>query len=170
MASDIETLADALRALASHAAHAGREVAQAAQASARLVEAAHAQGRSGLQVGPLVAQLQTAAKSAEAAAAGVAQVAVHGESFADHLAHTRSAHPVGGIRADLIATLMGTFVNGWNADLPTTPATDVTGDIGTHQVQQAAAVDRADSDNDRWDAANQLATRRNDNAGGRATK
>src|SRR4051812_27280462 len=93
MASDIEQLADSLRALASHAGGTGREVGQAAQASGKLVEAAYSQRRIGLPVGSLVGQLQAAAKRAEAAAVAIEQVAAHGESFADHLAGTRHGHP-----------------------------------------------------------------------------
>ncbi|WP_006245068.1 hypothetical protein [Mycolicibacterium tusciae] len=161
MASDIENIANALRALASHTTSQGREVGQAARESAKLVELAHAQGRTGLQVGSLVGQLQAAAKRAGAAAAAIEQVTAHGESFADHLAATRSGHESHRLRD---ASLAGfAFLTAANAPMPNMPTTDVPSGVGIHQVQQAgAAVDRADTDHDRWDAARQLSKRSSD--------
>lgn len=92
MASDIERVANSVRALAAHAGGAGREVGQAARAAAELVDSAQGQSRSGLQVSRLVAQLQTAATKAGAAAAAIEQVETLGDAFADHLAQSHHGH------------------------------------------------------------------------------
>jgi hypothetical protein len=161
MASEIEQLANSLRALASHAGGTGREIGQAAQASEKLVEAAHAQGRSGLAVGSLVGQLQTAAKRARAAAAAIEQVAAHGESFADHLAATRHSDQDQGFRNATLAAFTASIVG--TTPMPDVTSTEVSGDVGTHQVADAAtSIDNAASQHDRWEAANDLAKRRSD--------
>ena len=158
MASDIEQLANSLRALASHAGSTGREVGQAARESGKLVEAAHAQGRSGLPVGSLVGQLQAAAKRAGTAATAIEQVAAEGETFANHLATTRSGHESHRLRDMSVAGFAAITVA--NTPMPDRPSTDASCDVGSHRVAAAAnAVDDAADQHDKWEAANRLAKR-----------
>ncbi|MCF6389353.1 hypothetical protein L2K20_20455 [Mycobacterium sp. MBM] len=86
MSSDIERIAKALRELAADAGRTGDGVSQAHRRITRLVDQAHAQGRSGLAMGPLVGQLRGAADKARGAANSVEQIERHGKGFADHLA------------------------------------------------------------------------------------
>lgn len=158
MASDIEQLAESLRQLASEADSRGREVTHAVHASRALCETAQAQNRSGLVVAPLVGQLQAAHKRAVDAAAALEQVAAHGESFADHLAATRQSHERHLIRDGTIAALAAYVVA--DTPLPNISSTDVSCDVGTHEVAEAgAAIGRAADQHDKWEAANLLGKR-----------
>jgi hypothetical protein len=158
MASDVERISDNLRALASDTGGTGREVGQAARAAGKLVEAAHAQGRSGLAVGSLVGQLQAAATRAAAAAAAIDQVAANGESFAAHLAATRHGHQSHGLRDGILTAFAASFMG--TAPMPSQSPTEVSGDVGTHQVAPAAgSIEDAASQHDKWEGANALAKR-----------
>lgn len=86
MGSDLQGIAQRLRELAADTGGTGREVAHTAGDSGKLVERAHAQGRSGLSVSQLVGQLQTAASRSKDAAQALEHIAQHGKAYADHLA------------------------------------------------------------------------------------
>lgn len=161
MASDIERLAEGLRQLASEAHSRGREVTHTAQGTRELMAAAQAQSRSGLVVAPLVGQLQAACKRAADAAAAIEQVAAHGESFADHLAATRQSHQSHPIRDGALAAFAAYMVA--DTPLPYVSSTDVSCDVGTHEVAGAgAAIGRAADEHDKWEAASSLGKRSSD--------
>ena len=106
--------------------------------------------------------LPTAAcKRAADAAAAIEQVAAHGESFADHLAATRQSHQSHPIRDGALAAFAAYMVA--DTPLPYVSSTDVSCDVGTHEVAGAgAAIGRAADEHDKWEAASSLGKRSSD--------
>lgn len=152
MGSEIQKVAGDLRALAKHANDKGREVDLAAREAGQLAEVAQAQGASGLSVARLVGQLQTAATKAGRAAHYIELVGANGEAFADRLAYAEGGqgHSVNPVVAGIVTA--ATAWTGLVADMQQSATTDVSGDVGTHDIERAA------SQHDHWEAANQMAT------------
>jgi hypothetical protein len=144
MSSDVEKIAEALRALAADVRETGLGVTQAQRRVRQLVDQAHAQGRCGLSVAQLVSQLQGAAEKGRAAAVSVTQIEKSGNEFADHLA---SAHGGGG-SGHGVRDFMGDLAVGATAVLglfgsPQTMLTDSPETTGAGEVGGSSMIDRS---------------------------
>ncbi|MFT4298203.1 MAG: hypothetical protein QM597_00980 [Aeromicrobium sp.] len=86
--SQLQGIAGRLRALAHDATPLSANVTSAARELTGLARQAEAIGRTGVNVGPLISAVQTAAAQASAAADAAAQVKADGVAWADHLARS----------------------------------------------------------------------------------
>lgn len=79
-------------------------------------------------------------------------VGANGEAFADRLAYAEGGqgHSVNPVVAGIVTA--ATAWTGLVADMQQSATTDVSGDAGTHDIERAA------SQHDHWEAANQMAT------------
>lgn len=151
--SEIEKVAGDLRSLAAHTRGRGHEVAVAARTAGQLAELAQAQRSSGLNVARLVGQLHEAATRAGKAAHHMGLVGANGEAFADRLA----AGGGGGATLNPFvagAVGVGTVLAGATADLQAAASTTSSSDD-----RASAVVDRAATQHDNWEGANQLGGR-----------
>ena len=158
MSSDIQKLADRLRALAKDTSGVTTLAYKAAVDAGKLADRAQQAGTVGVNTTALAAQLEAAASKARDAGAHIERVQKSGEHFATHLASKGSGggiHPVEGVLAGAAGIAIGALIGTSTMDVTRTHI-DLQSGKDPNQTVQKLASEKLDNDENMADVVRSL--------------